>query len=91
MYLMNFEDAETRQPGDPTEHEEDEDQAGRVEGEHQLAKRQQGADAVLADGERHRAESADRRDLHDDADHVEQHVRCLVDEIDHRPAALAEH
>ena len=54
------------------EHDEDEDQAGRVERGHQLAERQQRADAVLADGEGHGAERADRRDLHDDADDAEE-------------------
>ena len=72
------------------EHDEDEDEARQVEGAHQLAERQQRADAVLADRERHRAERADRRDLHDDADDREQHVRRLLDEVEHERAAAAE-
>ena len=64
-------------------------QAGRVEGAHQLGEREQRADAVLADGECHGAERAERRHPHDDADDAEQDVRHLVDELEHRLAALA--
>ena len=78
------------QARDQPEHDEDEQQAGQVERAHQLAQRQQRADAVLADRERHRAERADRRHLHDDADDREQHVRDLLDEVEHQRAAAAE-
>ena len=68
MYLMNFQIEKPWKRAMQPEHDEDEEQAGGVEGGHQLAERQQRADAVLADRERHRAERADRRHLHDVAD-----------------------
>ena len=85
-----LEDVEARQPGEEAEHEHDEDDAGRIERDHQLGERQERRHAVFADGERHRAERPDRRDLHDDPDHAEQGVRCLVDHVEQRLAALAE-
>ena len=78
------------EPRDQAEHDEDEHEAGQVERAHQLAERDQRADAVLADRERHRAERADRRDLHDEADDREQHVRHLLDPVEHQRAAAAE-
>ena len=87
---MNLQDAEARQPGDRAEHDEDEYEAGRIEGRHQLAERQERADAVLADGERHRAEGADRRQPHDESDDVEERMRDVVDEMEHGLAALAQ-
>ena len=85
-----LEDVESRQPGEEAEHNDDEDDAGRVERHHQLGERQQRHYAILADRERHRAECADRRDLHDDSDHAEQRVRSLIDHVEQRLAALAE-
>ena len=76
--------------GDEAEHDEDEHEAREIERSHQLAERHQRADAVLADGEGHRAERADRRHLHDDADDREQHVRRLLDHVEHQRAAAAE-
>ena len=55
-----------------------------------MAERQQGADAVLADRERHRPERADRREPHDDADDAEQHVGGFIQHLDERPTLLAE-
>jgi hypothetical protein len=65
-------------------------QAGRVEGAHQLREREQRAHAVLADGEGHGAEGADRRHPHDDADDAEQDVGHFVDELKHRLSLRAE-
>ena len=74
---------------DEAEHDEDEQQAGEVEASHQLGERHQRGDAVFADGERHRAEGADRRRTHDEADDDEKRVRELVDEAHDRLPLLA--
>ena len=78
------------EPGDEAKHDQDEHEAGEIEGAHQLPQREQRTDAVLADGERHRPERANRRDLHDDADDRKEHVRDLLDEVEHERAAAAE-
>jgi hypothetical protein len=62
------EDAEAVCARDDSQHDEDEDQAGRVEAQHQQAERLERGEPVLADDERHRAERADRREPHDHAD-----------------------
>ena len=72
------------------QHQENEEEAGRVEAGDQLAKREQAGHAVRADGEGHRAEGAGRRCFHHDADDAEQNLRGKVDHRDERPAALAE-
>jgi hypothetical protein len=61
-----------------------------IEGAHQLAQREQAAQAVLADGERHGAEGTDGRQLHDVVDDAEEHVRALLDHVEHQRAAAAE-
>ena len=71
------------------QHHEDEQQAGDVERAHQLGQRGERAQAVLADGEGHGAKRADGRQLHDVADDDEQHVRELLDEVEHQRAAAA--
>ena len=81
-----FEDGKAVPPRDEPQHDQDEDEAGGIERPHQLAERQQRPDAVLADGEGHRAERADRRHLHDDADDREQHVRGLLDDVEYQRA-----
>ena len=48
------------------------------------------ADPVLADGERHRAEGAERGEPHDDRDDAEEDVRQPVEEIDQRNSLVAE-
>ena len=88
--LDELPDAEPVEPGDAAEHHEDEQQASDVERGHQLAQLQQRTHAVLADGEGHRAEGADGRDLHDVADDHEEHVRALLDHVEHQRAAAAE-
>ena len=57
--------------GDTAEHHEDEEHAGDVEADHQLAQLHQRTHAVLADGKGHGAEGTQRRDLHDHANDVE--------------------
>ena len=66
---------------------EDEQQAGRVETHHQQPKGQQRAEPILADGEGHGAESAERRQSHDQPDDAEQHLRQSFDEAQHARAA----
>ena len=60
--------------GDQAEHAEHEHQTGEVERPHQLAKRHERAQAILADGECHGAKGSDRCKAHDHADHVEENV-----------------
>jgi hypothetical protein len=70
LLLDEADDLEDVQPHDRRHRRpctEDEDDAGQVEAQHQEAELRQRADAVLADGERHRAERAERRHAHDDA------------------------
>ncbi len=90
MYLMNFQMLKPWTARDGAQHHEDEDQAGCVESSHQLAERHQAVHAVRAYGEGHGAESAYGRHLHDEADDGEQHVRGLLDEVEHQRAAPAE-
>ena len=85
-----LDDAEAMQAADDAQHDKDEEQTSQVERTHQLAQREQRADAVLADGEGHRTEGADGGDLHDDSDDVEQHMREFLDEVEHHRAAAAE-
>ena len=68
---------------DGAEHHEDEERAGDVDARHQLAQREQRADAVPPDRERHRAERADRRQPHDQANDVEQDVGDLGQQVDY--------
>ena len=72
------------------EHDDDEEDAGDVEGADQQPERADRLDAVAADGERHRAEGAERRQPHDDAEGGEQHVREAVDALEHRLAGRAD-
>ena len=74
MYRMNLNRLNPVHAAIAAEDDDDEQQARQVEARHQLAQRKQRADAVLADGEGHRAERANRRHAHDDADHAEEHV-----------------
>ncbi len=74
MYRRKLDQAEPGEPRDGAEHDEDEERARQVDAGHQLAERDQGAEPVAADGERHRAERAHRRQPHDDAHHLEQRV-----------------
>ena len=90
MYRRNCQRLKTREAGDQSQDDEDEEKTGDVDARHQLAQRDERADPVLADGERHRAEGADRGDAHDDPDHVEEHVRELIDEIDQRSSLCPE-
>jgi hypothetical protein len=88
--LDELPDREAVEVGDEAEDDEDEEQARAVERAHELAELDQRPDAVLADRERHRAEGAKRRELHDDADDREQHVRDLLDEVEDGCPAAAE-
>ena len=73
-----------RKRGNAAQHDEDEEQAGRVEGGHQLAEREQRADAVLADGEGHGAERAERRDPMTMPTMRRRRASGLVDDVEHR-------
>ncbi|MNQ64906.1 hypothetical protein D3C85_793460 [compost metagenome] len=77
-------DAEAVRAGDAAQDHQDEEHAGDVEAQHQLAELHQRAHAVLADGEGHGAEGTDGRDLHDHVDDAEHHLGDLVDEMQHR-------
>jgi hypothetical protein len=63
-----LENIEAREPGHAAQDEHDEDQARQIERGHEMSERNQRHDTVLADGEGHGAERADRSGLHDDAD-----------------------
>ena len=75
---------------DGAEHNENEEQTRGVKGAHELCKRQQRCDAVLANGERHCAECTDRRNAHDHADDLEKNLGALFDEIEDERTAAAE-
>ncbi|MNN12551.1 hypothetical protein D3C81_1255460 [compost metagenome] len=75
--------------GDAAEDQQDEEDAGDVEAQHQLAELHQRADAVGADGEGHGTEGTDGRDLHDHIDDVEHHLGDPLDELEHRLAVAA--
>ena len=71
------------------QHDEDEQQARRVEAGDQCPELRQRPDTEIADRERHRAERAERRRLHDDADDAEQHAStaCSMHSSSGAPAA----
>ena len=75
---------------DRAEDAEDEDQAGGVEAGHQLGERGEAADAVLRDGDHHRAHRSERRELHDHRDDAEHDVAAAVDQVAERGAAVAD-
>ena len=78
------------QPRKQPENDDDEEGARNVERGDQLAERADRFDAVTADGERHRAERADRRQLHNEAERREQHVRERIDRFECRLAGAAD-
>ena len=57
----------------------DEQRACQVEGQNQRTQRTDGTDPVLADGERHGTECAQRRQSHDQIEHGEQHAGEGID------------
>ena len=65
---------------DGAEHAKNEDQTRCIETQHQLAKRCECDQSVLAYRERHRAEGADWGDFHDDGHDPEQDGREVVDQ-----------
>ena len=84
MCLRNFSRLKPTVAAIDAEDDEDEHETGQVDRRHQLAERQQRADAVAAHGERHRAECAERREPHDERDNLEQHLRDRGEERDER-------
>ena len=76
-----LEDREAVPPGDGAEHDEHEEQGGQVEGADQHREVDHRGDAVLADGEGHRAEGADRGRLHQDLDQLEDRVGQRLQEV----------
>jgi hypothetical protein len=77
-------------PGNAAEHDEDENQACGVDGGHQVAQRQQGADTVLADGKGHGAKGAEGCGAHDDGDDAEHPTPDEVDHVKKRLPGLPE-
>ena len=67
-------------PQDQAQHAQHEDDAGRVEDQHQHAELSQRADAVLADREGDGAQHAQRRQPDDEEHDLEQDVRGPLDE-----------
>ena len=63
MYLRNFQRLKPCNRAISPEHHEDEERAGQVHAQQQLAQRQQRLQAVLADGEGHGAERPEGREL----------------------------
>ncbi|MCY1212307.1 hypothetical protein D9M72_240400 [compost metagenome] len=86
--LDEAQDVEAVGAGDAAQDHQDEEHAGDVEAQHQLAELHQRAHAVLADGEGHGAEGTDGSDLHDHVDDAEHHVGDAVDELQHRLAVV---
>ena len=83
-------EAESGQAGDHAQHDEDEQETSHINAQHERAERHERSDPVLTDGKRHRAESPDRSESHDDRDHAEEHVRKAVEEIDQRSPFVAQ-
>ena len=75
---------------DGAEHEEHEQGARDPETRDHHAELRKRSHAEAADRECHGAERANRRHPHDDANHAEQHLRELVDEIENGGARGAE-
>lgn len=74
---------EPGEAGDDVQDDKDEQQAGQVEAAHEIAEgAEQVPEAVLAHGEGHSAERAERGELHDDVDDAEQGRGSLTDEPD---------
>jgi len=67
--------------GDQPQYHEDEEDAGDVHIQHQEAQVGQGAQAVLADSERHGAESAEGGEVHDHVNHAEKAVTELIQDL----------
>ena len=86
-----LEDVEAREPSHAAQDKHDEDNAGQIERSHEVRKRDQRYDTVLADGEGHGPERADWSGLHDDADDGKQRVTGLIDEAEHDLSALTDH
>ncbi|MNE22144.1 hypothetical protein D3C80_1153340 [compost metagenome] len=78
--------AEAVSTSDTTEHHQDEQHAGDVEAQHQLAQLYQRTHAVLADGKGHGAEGTDGCQLHDHVDDVEHHMGEAIDQVQQRLA-----
>ena len=87
---QELEDREPDHARDHAEHDEHEQRRGEVECRDQAHQVQDRAGSEPADGERHRAERADRGGLHHDGDDAENAVRGVIDEGAQRMAALAE-
>ena len=60
-----------------------------VHQQHELAEREQDAEAHLADGRRNRGHDADRREHHDVAGELEHHLRGALEHVRDRAALLA--
>src|SRR5579862_9132762 len=83
-------EAEAAPMADRPQHDDDEDEAGQVEADQELAEREQRAGAELADGKRHGAEGADRRGAHHDGDDAKKHPRGDLDQVGERLAGRAQ-
>lgn len=82
---------EAREAHHDRQHDEHEQEAARVEHHHEQAQLLERRHAVLAGGERNRAEHAERRELDDERHDAEEHVRQFVDKNRHALRLLAEH
>ena len=83
------EDAEARDPGDDAEHDHHEQRRRDVEDRDQAEQVAQRRRSEPADREGHRAERAEGGGLHDDADHAEDRVAGLVDDVAQLGALVA--
>jgi len=63
-------------------HEDHKHDAGEVDTGHQLAQREQRAEAVFADGEGNRAECANGGQAHDHVDHSEHALHQAIKRVD---------
>ena len=72
--------------GNTAQHDQHEQHASDVEADHQLTQLHQRAYAVSADGEGHRTQRTEWRQLHDHVDDVEHHMGETVDEVQYRLA-----
>ncbi|OIQ67277.1 hypothetical protein GALL_511450 [mine drainage metagenome] len=75
-----FEDRETDNSGDDAKHHDHEERCREIERRDEADQIKDGPRAEFADGEGHRAKSADRRRLHHDGDDAENPMRRIVDE-----------
>ena len=83
-------DREAERPRDRTQHDQNEDRRGRIEGEDEVEEVSERARPIFADREGHGAERAERRDLHDDADDGEHRMGEIVHETSDSLRALAQ-